>query len=240
MLDFQKQQEALSQAIRRGEKGDCPEGIEPTRLQAYQEGFLLGIDEIVSRCFPILKSLCSQGDWDNLVARFYEKHPMNTPYFHEIPDAFLAFLLEQETLEQSYYSELAHFEWMELVLEVATEALPPNKAQMSAKATLNLSPLCYVLAYHYPVHLITQEWQPQDEAITYLALYRDREDALGHLVLNDVSARLLHLLQASPMAATQLLTTLANEMNHPCVEDFIKQNRTLIDKLWHLDILLVD
>ena len=64
-----------------------------------------------------------------------------------------------------------------------------------------LSPLAWVLAYDYPVHQISPANQPHEPAgqSTFLVVYRNRDDQVGFMEINAVTARLLECCRTMPI-----------------------------------------
>ena len=78
------------------------------------------------------------------------------------------------------------------------------------------SALAYMLAYQFPVQHIAADFLPDapGEQPTYLSVYRKRDDELGFMELNPVSARLLQLIEENADGRTgrELLQQLATEI----------------------------
>jgi hypothetical protein len=121
--------------------------------------------------------------------------------------------------------ELAHYEWVELALDVAQEEVPPPVpvADM-ASAILRLSPLAWVLSYRFPVHQVGPGFQPEEAAEpTYLVVYRNSADQVQFIQLNAATARLLELVRDNETgSAAEILTILAGElgMEEAAILDF--------------------
>ncbi len=196
----------------------APEGVEPRRLKIYQDLIYNNIEGFISSGFPVLRSLYDDQDWHSLVRAFIDGHRCHTPYFLEISQEFLRFLMEDfqpRDCDPPFLTELAHYEWVELGLDVAEEEIPED---IEGKDLLNLqvhlSPLAWVLAYRFPVHQIGPGFRPDDAGEpTYLAVYRNRSDKVQFMALNAAMARLLELLRHSgdvPLSA--VLAALAQEL----------------------------
>ena len=65
-----------------------------------------------------------------------------------------------------------------------------------------ISPVAWALAYDYPVHRIGPDFQPTapGDAPTYLIVYRTRQDDVKFTEINAVTARLMALIEADPLA----------------------------------------
>ena len=66
-------------------------------------------------------------DWHALVRAFIDQHRCHTPYFLEISQEFVQFLMQDYrplASDPPFLAELAHYEWVELALDIAQEVLP--------------------------------------------------------------------------------------------------------------------
>ncbi len=195
-----------------------PEGVEPRRLKIYQDLIYNNIEGFISGGFPVLRSLYDDDDWHALVRSFIDVHRCHTPYFLEISQEFLRFLMEDfepRDCDPPFLTELAHYEWVELGLDVAEEEIPEDAAgENLLELRVHLSPLAWVLAYRFPVHQIGRGFRPESaDEPTYLAVYRDRSDKVQFMALNAAMARLLELLRDSGDAPFPVvLASLAQEL----------------------------
>ena len=105
-----------------------------------------------------------------------------------------------------------------------------------------LSPLAWVLAYDYRVHQISPANQPQgpDGQSTFLVVYRKRDDQVGFMEINAVTARLLELLQDDANSATgkELLLQIAGEIDHPKPQVVSDGGKDILADLHSKDIIL--
>ncbi len=218
MAELRNSQLAFAEHLRNPESVPPPAGIEPRRLKIYQNLIYNNIEGFISGGFPVLRSLYSVAAWHALVRQFIDGHRCHTPYFLEISQEFLRFLLERHQPgpeDPPFIAELAHYEWAELALSVAEGDLPPPVPGRDPLAAVpQLSPLAWVLAYRFPVHRIGADFRPTEPADpVYLAVYRDREDTVKFMVLNAATARLLELVRDNESSSgAQLLQQLAAEL----------------------------
>ena len=194
-----------------------PRGVEQRRLDIYQRLVYNNIEGFISKGFPVLRSLYGDDDWQQLVRGFIQAHRCSTPYFMEISQEFLQYLLQEyqpRDLDPPFMAELAHYEWVELALDVAEESPPPAvQVDDPLAAVPRLSPLAWLLSYRFPVHQIGPRNQPREEGEpTYLVVYRDRQERVRFMELNAVTARLVELTRDNSEATgAGLLATLAAE-----------------------------
>jgi hypothetical protein len=95
----------------------------PPNASVYANLLHRKMDGSLCVCFPITRSLLETERWDNLVKVFIRDHHCQSPLYREIPDEFVDFLINAK-LQLSlsdFMVDLAHFEWMELVLEQPTQ-----------------------------------------------------------------------------------------------------------------------
>jgi hypothetical protein len=208
---------AMARYLRNPEAESPPAGSEQRRMAIYQRLVYNNIESFISSGFPVLRSLYNDEDWHALVRSFIVQHRCQTPYFLEISQEFIQFLMtEYQPGERDppFLSELAHYEWVELALDVA-EAEPPGPGVPAdvLAAVPQLSALAWLLSYHYPVHHIGPGFRPEQPGEpTYLVVYRDRQERVQFMVLNAFTARLVELTRDNTTATgRELLKTLADE-----------------------------
>lgn len=220
-LSFQLTQRQFAAHLRDPETVSPPPDIEPRRLKIYLDLFYNNIENFLRNGFPVLRSLLDDTRWHALVRAFFRGHACASPYFIEIPREFVEFLADGSAPAADYppfMVELAHYEYMELALEVAREELPrmgvnPEGDLMSAAPFL--SPLMCVLSYRWPVHHIAADFIPEEPLVdpVFLVVYRDPEDRVCFLEINAITAGLLQKIEASPrQPGRQILADLARDL----------------------------
>jgi hypothetical protein len=71
---------------------------------------------------------------------------------------------------------------------------------------VQFSELASLLSYQYPVHQISQEYQPEDSSErVYLVVYRNEEDEVNFTLVNAVSAHMLNIIQEQEIVAVDIL-----------------------------------
>ena len=220
-LSMRDSQLAMARFLRDPDHTAAPPGVEQRRLNIYRDLVYNNIDGFIRSGFPVLCSLYTAADWGELVRAFLRRHRCQTPYFLEISQEFLQFLLREHNprdCDPPFMTELAHYEWVELALDVAAEQPPePVPVEDVLAQVLRLSPLAWSLCYQFPVHRVGPRFRPvQPGQPTYLVVYRDRADAVRFMEANAATARLLELLRDNDCATgAQLLAGLADEMDVP-------------------------
>lgn len=195
MSQLHEAQREMASFLRDPEGLGAPEGIEPRRLQIYRDLVYRNIEGFISSGFPVLRSLYSDADWEAMVRTFILEHRCSTPLFLRISEEFLAFLSAdaREGL-RGFEVELAHYEWLELAVDVAEGEVPEQMESPDIETTrAMLSPVARLVSYQYPVHRIGPSFQPETPTEpSYLLVYRDRESRVKFMELNAATARLLH------------------------------------------------
>ena len=244
-MDFQDHQRAFAAHLRDPTQNPAPNGIEDRRMKIYRELFYNNVEGFLSTAFPVIRSLYNDERWHAMARDFFARHRCEDPQFHRIPAEFLSYLDEQRQAadDPPFLQELAHYEWVELDLSVATERLTPELAEPNGDL-LNgvpvVSPLARALAYDWPVHRIATDHLPEapGEQPTYLIVYRDRADKVGFMEANAVTARLLQLLEDEPASGREQLLRLADELQHPDPEQVLAFGARMLADLRARDIVL--
>jgi len=219
--DLRRTQYEFSRYLRNPEQAAAPAGIEARRLNLYRQVFYNNIESFISTGFPVLRSLTSTEKWHRMVQDFFANYRCQSPYFLEISQQFLDFLLtarEAEADDLPFLHELAHYEWVELAVETDTDDIPSTGFDPAGDLVQGrplLSPLASVLHYDYPVHRINPDYQPLQAPATptVLIVYRDQTDRVRFIEINLVTARLLRVLEENPdFTGLQAIQALASEL----------------------------
>ncbi|GMQ88151.1 MAG: DUF2063 domain-containing protein [Gammaproteobacteria bacterium] len=245
--EFMQRQYEFAAHIRDPEHNKVPTGIEDRRMKIYRDLFYNNVEDFLSNGFPVLRELMDNMRWHALARDFFAHHQCHSPLFLEIPREFLNYL-EQERGERPddfpFLLELAHYEWVELALSVAdneeeTIAADPQGDMLDGIPVL--SPLAWPLSYRYPVHRISPDFIPctPGEQTTYLLVYRDNNDEVGFIELNQVSARLFALLQeGSTRSGRKALAMIAEELQHPDPDAVINGGKQILQEWRQRGIML--
>jgi len=201
----------------------------PTRINIYAKLLHSKIDASLHTCFPITHELLGATLWQELVQEFIKVHRCQSPLYREIPDEFIDYLMhENPDLElPEFIIDLAHYEWMELVLE--TEK-PANANPIFSidddllTVTPALNPILHLLHYRFPVQSISpadeywKNWKnrptPYAQESVILAGIRDADFKIYFIELNAVTARLIELMQEGLSTSEQVLLELAAELHY--------------------------
>ena len=240
-------QTAFAAHLRDPESQPAPADVEDRRMQIYRELFFTNINKFLSSNFPVIRQLYQDDAWRQLVRDFYREHRCQTPLFPELPKEFLRYLQEHRKDrpgDPPFLLELAHYEWVELALSLDENELDQTHADREGDLMTEipvLSPLAWPLSYRYPVHQIRPGVvfdEPPDKA-THLLVYRNREDNVCFMQLNDVSRLLLNLLlEEQDSTGHELLTEIADTINHQRPSVVLDGGAQLLRELRDKDIIL--
>ncbi|WP_298773984.1 putative DNA-binding domain-containing protein [uncultured Shewanella sp.] len=193
-----------------------PDGMDLERMDVYRDLFFNNISGFVSSAFPVLKSLYSSLQWQALVQTFFKQHDCQSPFFSDIAEEFLVFLQhEYVMLEQDppFMLELAHYEWLELVVSIALDNPLHGfieKTEVASKP-LCLSSSAQVAQYAYDVQHISVDHQPKEPAKVpqLFCVYRDKAYDVNFLALSPLTAQVLgYLSQFESLTLAEINTWL--------------------------------
>ena len=244
---LQALQRRFTAHIRNPAEVAAPEGVELRRMKIYNDLVYNNIEGFLSGGFPVLRSLYREEDWQRLVRAFITDYRCGSPYFLEISQEFLNYLMhvrQPSPVDPPFLLELAHYEWVELALDVSTESFPTEGVDPRGDPLAGvpiLSPLVMNLQYRYPVHLIGPGKEPDAAPAepTFLVVYRNREDRVRFMESNAATARLLELLaqNAQGNSGRELLEQLAAEMNADSMVSIVDYGSRLLKEFLALDML---
>ena len=229
--------------LRNPEHNAAPSGLEDRRLQIYRDLIYNNVEGFIRGGFPILRSILSDELWQPLVRGFLDQHQSASPYFLDIAGEFLSYLQNERGArpgDPPFMLELAHYEWVELALDISQEQWPqcPQGDLLAAKPVV--SPLVWCLSYLFPVHMIGPGFQPEQapEDPTFLVVYRNAADEVKFMSSNAVTNRLIQLLQDESLASGEAaLLQIAAELQAQDVGAIVSMGGELLSKLHHLGII---
>lgn len=257
MAELRDQQFALARHVRDPAHNAPPPGIEGTpiegrRLAIYRDLFYNSIEGLLAGNFPVIRRTLGDTQWHALVRAFYAEHRCRTPLFTEIGREFIRFLEhppqeprsidQREAGDPPWLHELAHYEWVELALQIADDALPPHDPDGDLLAAKPVpSPLAWALAYRWPVTHIGPEFKPEvaPDAPTLLLVRRDADGDVHFSELSPLVYRLLQLLGDDTIASgNAALQTLATEAGTADPAGFMQEGTAMLQRLHHEGVVL--
>lgn len=215
-----------------------PPGVEERRLAVYRELFLNNIRSLLASGFPVIRKTLGDDRWDALVRDFHAGHRSRTPLFTEIGQEFIAFLRRREADsagDPPWLPELAHYEWVELALQISDAKPPPHDTHGDLLANVPVrSPLAWPLAYRWPVHRIGPGHVPEapEKTPTLLLVRRDDAGEVRFSELSPLVYRLLELLDERPeCSGHEALSQLACEAQADDRDAFVQQGAAMLARL---------
>ncbi|MEH6416931.1 HvfC family RiPP maturation protein [Pseudomonas sp. CGJS7] len=232
------QQFELTRHLRDPNASPAPAGIEDRRLGIYRDLLFNNIEGLLSGNFPVISKLLGEQRWQSLVRDFYRDYRCHTPLFAEIAREFLRYLQELETLDPPFLAELAHYEWVELALQLSDAPAPVDDAGIDEADLLDraprLSALAWPLAYAWPVHRLGPDYQPEQAppTPTLVLLRRKRDGEVRFSELSPLAFRLVERIGESPeLSAREQLSELAQEAGSDDVAGFLELGLGLLRQM---------
>jgi len=238
------QQLALTRHLRDPQAAPAPDGIEDRRVAIYRDLVFNNVESLLAGNFPVLKQVLGD-DWRVLVRDFFRVHRAQTPLFPELGRELLRFLEARDNDAPAlppFAGELAHYEWVELALQISDAELPCHDAAGDLLDGIPaLSPLAWPLAYAWPVHRIGPDHRPDapPPEPTLLLVRRGTDGDVRFSQLSPLAFRLLQRLDESPeLTGRAQLEALAVEAGHADVAAFVEQGRSLFEQMRGVGVVL--
>ncbi|MCW8924034.1 MAG: putative DNA-binding domain-containing protein [Gammaproteobacteria bacterium] len=240
-------QYAFTAHLRDPENNPAPEGIEDRRMGIYRDLLYNNVEGFVSKVFPVMRSIYNDETWHEMVRDFFSRHQSQSPYFLEISQEFLSYLQHERDPrpeDPAGLLELAHYEWVELALNVSDETITLDGIDANGDLLAGhpvLSPLAWSLVYQFPVHKMGPDHLPADapEQASYLVVYRNRNDEVKFMEINPVTARLIGLIKHDKtLSGQQALKQISQEMQHPNPEVVINGGLCALTELQSCGVIL--
>lgn len=235
---LQAQQFELTRHLRDPNASPAPSGIEDRRLGIYRDLLFNNIEGLLSGNFPVICKLLGEERWERLVRDFYRDYRCHTPLFAEIAREFLRYLQELDAVDPPFLPELAHYEWVELALQLSDATTPLDDAGIDDADLLErapqLSPLAWPLAYAWPVHRLGPDYQPDapPPTPTLVLLRREISGDVRFSELSPLAYRLVERIGESPeLSARAQLQALAQEAGSDDVAAFLELGQDLLRQM---------
>ena len=244
---FSNVQHVFTQHMRDPENNPAPEGVEDRRIGVYRELVYNNIESFIANSFPVLRKITADEQWHEMLRDYVCHHQAHTPLFPRMPLEFIQYLEKERhghPEDPDFMLELATYEWAEISISLDTREIDLNGIDVEGDLLAGvpvLNPIIMPQTYQYPVHQISPEFLPETppEIPTYLLVYRRKNDEVGFLELNPVSARLVECIQGNNnKTGLQLLEGIAQELNHPDPQIVINGGHEIMLDMHDKDILL--
>lgn len=221
---------ALAGAIRRPDSEVDLPGVPAERLAVYRELFFNTSESLLRSGYPVLHEVLGAARWQSLVGAFLAGHRCRTPYFLEVGGEFLDWLASPGVLQDDdppYALELAHYERVELELDISQDSPPAS----------GWSPLAWPLLYRWPVHRLGVGYRLTDPPSepTCLLVWRDASERVRFQLLSPFALRLAQGLAAGE-PLHRCLWQLAQEAGIACDDQLRAQADELLAR-WREDAI---
>ena len=197
-----------------------PPGVPERRSQIYEDLLFNNISGFINSCFPVTHSLFQKAQWQDIRRAFFEQWRCSTPIFSQIPYEFVRFISERPIGESlpPWLSELLHYEWIELEVDLDQTSFDIN---VISQPGMRLNPTARLLAYQWPVHTISVDYQPDDPKQSCLVVYRDHNLKVRFSEVSPTTLLLLQFIQEWPYKVSveeelkALIHSFAEHAKHP-------------------------
>lgn len=237
----------------------------PNRVgRVYQDLVFNNVCNFLNQCFPICRAILGDDDFKKLSLYFFERYPLHSPYFSEIPMQFVDFLSQLDlsnfdktnhwhnelTLQKNdidfvpdYLSELAHYEWLELYVDT----LPSDNHFAILNDNLTNVPYCVNTTiqnnhYNYPVHTISVD--NCDDIIAdevFLVVLRDFNNEIKFVHINALTHLLIDFIKNSKqvyLSKADLIVQFAKHIDYHNADELLKYADELFELLLNEQILI--
>jgi uncharacterized protein len=243
---FQQYQFAFASHIRDPKQSKRPLGVEARRMKVYNELVYNNLEGFLLACFPVLRQVLGKRKWSALVRDFFSTHRCHTPFFRQIPDEFVHYLQNERgerTGDPVFLQDLAHYEWVELMLSVSNKEIDLSLVDTGGdlmRGQPALNPVLALQSYAYAVHRISPRFKPTAEQTeeTHFAILRNIDDEVKFILINPVSMRLLALLQTTALSGEEVLLQIAAELKHPDPNFIVEAGKEMLQSLREAQAIL--
>lgn len=192
----------------------------PKRVgQLYQELIFNNLKGFINQCFPVCQTIMTPKQWQALSLYFFQNANLHSPYFTEVNKHFVDFMYTlSDTQKQAlsvpdYMADLAHYEWVELNLDIQ----PNNPKNTALFANYALNQNMQNLHYQWAVHQIDNTNPPTEPADTFLLVYRTPTHSVEFMETNALTHLLIEYMTQTATQAEN--TNHANSNNEPLFND---------------------
>ncbi|MEK9710961.1 MAG: putative DNA-binding domain-containing protein [Thalassolituus sp.] len=174
-------------------------------MAIYRELFFNNVCGFLDGTFPVCREVIGEVKWREICRGYFREHCSQSPLFLEIPEELLNWLVGQGELLTSvpFMAELAHYEWLELAIDIMDVELPDaatddreGVVDLLAKP-IEVNPALISVCYKYPVHKYSADEPEHSPETSAFIVYRDANDKVRFVSCTPVSILLLAELQAT-------------------------------------------
>ncbi|WP_248743409.1 MULTISPECIES: DUF2063 domain-containing protein [unclassified Pseudomonas] len=240
MDNLEQQQRALTRYLRDPENQTPPTEMDAARVNVYRDLVFNNVSQLLGGTFPVLIRIIGQERWRALIRGFLRDYRAQTPKFGEIAEEFVGYLASEPAVLSTgewpaFLVELAHYEWVEMVLQQSdAEPLPTSDPASLLERPLQISALAWPLAYAWPVLILSPEYQPSVPPAqpTLLLVRRAVDFSVKFSELSPLAWRLLQRVGEFPLlSGREQLEGLAMEAGLPGTASFMDSGLALLQQM---------
>lgn len=250
--NLQTYQETIGAYLRSPKSHPRPYDLPERRLAVYESLVFNATKTQVDACFPVARTLLSDSVWNSLVKTFFALHACDTPYFHEISQAFVEFITYASTNTEAtspnislisecppWLPELLRYEWWELAADLAPSEKKDSISVTSIECEdaesgseiIYLTPAMFYGQFEWPVHKLSPSYLPIVPEATFLAVFRDNEHRVQFVELSPASFLLISIVgegvntrgDISALMSSLLLNNNSDELVAVAIDTLIRQ-----------------
>ncbi|QTD35487.1 HvfC family RiPP maturation protein [Pseudomonas fluorescens] len=234
------QQQALTCYLRDPEHQTPPADMNAARVNVYRDLVFNNVSQLLGSTFPVLIRIIGQERWCTLIRGFLRDYRAQTPKFGEIAEEFVGYLASEPAVLSegdwpAFLVELAHYEWVEMVLQQSdAEPLPASDPTRLLEQPLQVSALAWPLAYTWPVQMLGPDHQPATPPAqpTLLLVRRTADWSVKFSELSPLAWRLLQRIEEFPLLnGREQLQRLGLEAGLPETVSFMDSGLALLQQL---------
>ena len=234
------QQQALTRYLRDPEHEAPPADMNSARVNVYRDLVFNNVSQLLGSTFPVLIRIIGQERWRTLIRGFLRDYRAQTPKFGEIAEEFVGYLASEPIVLSegdwpAFLVELAHYEWVEMVLQQSdAEPLPASDPAQLLERPLQVSALAWPLAYTWPVQMLGPDHQPATPPAqpTLLLVRRTTDWSVKFSELSPLAWRLLQRIDEFPLlSGREQLQGLAMEAGLPGTASFMDSGLALLRQM---------
>lgn len=238
-MPFQVWQTTFAARIRDPRGVPRPPGVPARRMRVYEELLFNNLEGFLLACYPVTRRLLGAARWRLVVRRFFAGHRCHSPLFRDIAKSFLDWMQDQVPVifpTLPFLTELMHYEWLELAVEIAPDAIDPDAVDPAGdiyEGRPVLNPTARLACYRYPVHRIGPRWrqQPPDSSAHCYLIFRTAQDEVRFVMLTALAAQLLIMLKERRLSGRDALLRLAEQTPPAHLEAFLAGGSALLREL---------
>lgn len=196
------------------------------RWLLYRALVRTALEDPLGDALPVTQALLeAAGAWEDAVTAFLASRTVQSPYYREIPAAFVAWLADSRWGQDRwpFLLQLAHYEALELEVVRHPDTPPPPglHPEPALDRVAVLDPAARNLAYGYAVQHATVEAPEPPHACAWLLCHRDAEGSFHVLELTaHVSALLARSQEGQVLGPALAELGVAPDEAFPLLRDF--------------------